>query len=496
MGLNRLDFGIIAVYLVGITLFGLRFRKRQRSLRDYFLAGRDIPWWAIALSIVAAETSTLTIISVPGLAYDGNMTFLQVVMGYVVGRFVIAFVLLPHYFKGDLYTAYELIERRFGPHLRTLTSGIFLLTRAAAEGVRVYAVSIVVSIALGTGEIASIAIITILTVIYTFEGGLAAVIWTDVVQTAIYVGGTLVGVITIIHLVPGGWTHIHDIAAANDKFRVFDFTPTLWKPYTFWAGVIGGAFLTTASHGTDQLIVQRLLAARNLRQSKTALLSSGLAIFIQFALFLVLGVMLFAYYMLPSADFGRADRIYPTFIVTHMPHGISGLLIAAILAAAMSNLSAALNSLSSSTVMDFYLRIKAFNRRDHRGSAEDAENSSSADQQRMTLSRLVTVVWAIVLFVLAVLCLHRVSRVIEVGLQIASIAYGALLGAFLLGVLTRRANQVGAGIGMLFGLATEIYLWKFSPVPFTWWVMIGTTVTFATGYVASIAMTRSSVKST
>ena len=494
MGLNNFDFAIIAVYLVGITLFGLRFRKRQRSLRDYFLAGRDIPWWAIALSIVAAETSTLTIISVPGLAYDGNMTFLQVVIGYVVGRFVIALVLLPHYFKGDLYTAYELIERRFGAHLRSLTSGIFLLTRAAAEGVRVYAVSIVVSIALGTGEIASIAIITILTVIYTFEGGLAAVIWTDVVQTAIYVGGTLVGVITIVHLVPGGWGHIHDIAVAVDKFRVFDFEPTFWKPYTFWAGVIGGAFLTTASHGTDQLIVQRLLAARNLRQSKTALLSSGLAILFQFALFLVLGVMLFAYYMLPSAHFGKADRIYPTFIVTHMPHGISGLLIAAILAAAMSNLSAALNSLSSSTVMDFYLRIKAFNRRDRRGSADGAESNSAADQHRMTLSRVVTIVWAVVLFVLAVLCLHRVSRVVEVGLQIASIAYGALLGAFLLGVLTRRANQGGAGVGMLFGFATEIYLWKFTAVPFTWWVMIGTTVTFATGYIASIAMARSPVK--
>src|SRR5438270_2454290 len=212
MGLSRFDLAIIAVYLVGITLFGMRFRKKQRTLRDYFLAGRDIPWWAIALSIVAAETSTLTIISIPGVAYDTNLTFLQVVMGYVVGRFVIAFVLLPHYFRGDLYTAYQLIERRFGPHLRTLTSGLFLLTRAAAEGVRVYAVSIVVSIALGTGEVASIAIITLLTLIYTFEGGLAAVIWTDVVQTAIYLGGTLLGIATLIHFVPGGWTHIHQVA--------------------------------------------------------------------------------------------------------------------------------------------------------------------------------------------------------------------------------------------------------------------------------------------
>src|SRR3982750_654843 len=214
MGLNHLDFAIIGLYLAGITLFGLRFRKKQRTLRDYFLAGRDIPWWAIGLSIMAAETSTLTIISIPGLSYDTNLTFLQVVMGYLVGRIIISFVLLPHYFRGDLYTAYQLIERRFGSRLRTVTATLFLLTRAAAEGVRVYAVSIVVSIALGTGEITSIAIITLLTVIYTFEGGLAAVIWTDVVQTFIYVAGTLVGLFTIPHLVPGGWSTIHTMAVS------------------------------------------------------------------------------------------------------------------------------------------------------------------------------------------------------------------------------------------------------------------------------------------
>src|SRR6266571_539363 len=217
MGLNHLDLAIIAVYLIFITLFGIRFRKRQRTLRDYFLAGRDIPWWAIALSIVAAETSTLTIISIPGLAYDTNLTFLQVVLGYVVGRVIISFVLLPHYFRGDLYTAYELIERRFGSKLRSLTSGLFLLTRAAAEGVRVYAVSIVVAIALGTGEVASIAIITLLTLIYTLEGGLAAVICNDVVQTGIYVTGSLLGIATIVHYVPGGWAHIYQIAAASGK---------------------------------------------------------------------------------------------------------------------------------------------------------------------------------------------------------------------------------------------------------------------------------------
>jgi solute:Na+ symporter, SSS family len=469
MGLNSIDFAIIAVYLLGITLFGMRFRKRQRTLRDYFLAGRDIPWWAISLSIVAAETSTLTIISIPGLAYSTDMAFLQVAMGYIAGRIIISVLLLPHYFRGELFTAYELIERRFGTRLRTLTSGLFLLTRAAAEGVRVYAVSIVVSIALGTGEIASIAIITVLTLIYTFEGGLAAVIWTDVVQTVIYVGGTLVGIATIVHYVPGGWSHIHQIAAAGHKLRVFDFSPTVWKPYTFWAGLIGGTFFTIASHGTDQLIVQRLLAARNQRQSALALVLSGIAVFFMFSLFLLVGLMLFAYYLLPASHFGTADRIYPTFIVTKMPHGISALLIAAILAAAMSNLSAALNSLSSSTILDFYLRLRP----------------QTPEIRKMSLSRLSTIMWAALLFILAVLSLRSVGRVVEVGLQIASIAYGAMLGVFMLGVLTRRATQYGAMAGMLCGFVTEMYLWRRTSVPWTWWVMIGTVVTFVVGYAAS-----------
>jgi len=474
MGLNTLDFGIIAVYLAGITLFGLRFRKRQRSLRDYFLADRNIPWWAIALSIVAAETSTLTIISIPGLAYQSDFSFLQVVLGYVIGRVIISFVLLPHYFRGDLYTAYELMERRFGQRLRSITAGLFLITRAVAEGVRVYAVSIVVAIALGTGQITSIAIITALTLIYTFEGGLTAVIWTDVVQTAIYVGGTLVGLVTILHLVPGGWPAIHHIAANAGKLRMFDFDLSLTRPYTFWAGLIGGAFLTTASHGTDQLIVQRLLAARNQKQSASALLSSGLAIFFQFALFLLVGVMLFAFYQSPVENFGKADRIYPTFIVSHMPHGISGLLIAAILAAAMSNLSAALNSLSSSSIMDFYVRMRP----------------AADERERIRLSRLATFIWALVMFGIAVLSLQKVGHVIETGLQIASVAYGALLGAFLLGVLTRRANEMGAMIGMLCGFALELYLWLWSPVAWTWWVAIGTVVTFGVGYGVSRIVVR------
>jgi Na+/proline symporter len=273
-----------------------------------------------------------------------------------------------------------------------------------------------------------------------------------------------------LHLVPGGWPAIHHLAENAGKLRVFDFTLDLSKPYTFWAGLVGGTFFTLASHGTDQLIVQRLLAARNQRQSVAALVSSGIAILLQFALFLLIGVMLFEFYHVPSASFGKADRIYPTFIVSQMPHGISGLLIAAILAAAMSNLSAALNSLSSTSIIDFYLQ----------------RHPQTDERRKIRLSRIATLFWALLLFGLAVLSLHKVGRVIEVGLQIASVAYGALLGVFLLGVLTRRANQIGAMVGMLFGFVTELYLWLDTKVPWTWYVMIGTVVTFGVGYALSL----------
>ncbi len=473
MRLDRLDLIIITLYLTGITLFGLRFRKRQRSLRDYFLADRTIPWWAIALSIVAAETSTLTIISIPGLAYDTNLAFLQVVFGYLIARIIISIIFIPAYFRGEMLTAYQLIERRFGPRLRSLAAGLFLLTRAAAEGVRVFAVSIVIGIAIGTGEIASIAIITLLTLIYTFEGGMAAVIWTDVVQMAIYIGSTLVGFVTLLHLVPGGWPTIHTTAASFDKLRIFDFTPTFFRTYTFWAGIIGGTFLTTASHGTDQLMVQRLLSAKNKRESQKALLSSGIAILFQFTLFLLVGVALFVFYRQspPAVPFGRSDRIFPTFIVTHMPVGISGLLIAAILAAAMSNLSAALNSLSSSSIVDFYLR----------------RHPETSEARRLAVSRSATLAWGVVLFLLALLS-RRGGRVLEVGLSIASVAYGAMLGIFLLGLLTRRANERGAMLGMVCGFAVEVWVWQFTHVPWTWYVVIGTAVTFAIGYIASIVL--------
>jgi SSS family solute:Na+ symporter len=486
MGLNALDVAVIAVYLGCVTLFGMRFRKRTGTLRGYFLAEKTIPWWAIALSIVAAETSTLTIISVPGMAYEHDFGFLQLVLGYLLGRILICLLLIPHYFRGELVTAYQLIERRFGQRLRTLTAGLFLITRAAAEGVRVFAVAIVVAIALSGvlgglsalgRDVAAIGIVTLLTMIYTFEGGMAAVIWTDVVQLGVYLAGTMVGFFTILHLVPGGWHTVYGVAAAAGKFRVFDFA---WKPlatYTFWSGLIGGAFLTTASHGTDQLIVQRLLASRSERQAKAALLASGVMVLFQFSLFLLVGAMLFVFYRLypPAFGFARADTIFPTFIVTRMPHGVSGLLISAILAAAMANLSAALNSLSSITIVDFYSRLRP----------------RTSEERRVRMSRVATVVWGLVLFALAMLA-RRGGAVLEMGLSIASVAYGSLLGVFLLGVLTRRANERGAMAGMLCGFVLNVYLWRWSRVPFTWYVALGSLLTFAIGYVASLVPERSS----
>jgi SSS family transporter len=475
---------MVAIYLAAITAFGLHFRNRDRSLKSYFLADRRIPWWAIALSIVAAETSTLTIISVPGVAFTGDWGFLQIVFGYLLGRIAVSVLFLPRYFRGELLTAYEVIGERFGPRLHKVTAALFLFLRAAAEGVRVFAVSIVVGIAIGTRDIVSIAIICALTLIYTLEGGMAAVIWTDVVQMVLYVVGTIVGAVTLGDLVPGGWTAIHAQALAAGKLTIFHFGLNLTTTYTFWAGVAGGCFLTMASHGTDQLMVQRLLAAKNLRESRVALLSSGIAILVQFALFLAIGTGLYFFYGGASSQTPSSpDRVFPSFIVDHMPRGVAGLMVAAILAAAMSNLSAAVNSLSSSSMVDFYLQIRP----------------RANEGQRVRTSRAMTVVWTVVLFVLALMS-RGGGHVVEVGLSIASVAYGSLLGVFLLGTLSRRANESGAIVGMIGGLALNLFLWKqphalplhiggvrivFPKVAWTWYVLIGSLFTLALGWAAS-----------
>ena len=470
MRIHYIDLAIILLYIVGITLFGMRFRKGQQDIRDYFLGGRTAPWWAIAFSIVATETSLLTVIGTPALAFAGNLGFLQLVIGYIIGRILICFIFIPQYFRGELFTAYQLIEKRFGARMKSIAAATFLLTRTLAEGVRVAAITKVVSVAFGIEARVAVIPIAALTLLYTFEGGMKAVIWTDVIQLAVYVSGAVLASLMLLNQIPGGWTEVTQVAAAaGGKLRIFDFAFSLTQTYTFWSGILGGAFLTMASHGTDQLMVQRLLAARNERDSKKALLASGLIVFAQFALFLILGVMLFAYHQHSPliAPGGDKDRIFPEYVVREMPVGVAGLIIAAIFAAAMSNLSGALNSLASSSIVDFMRRP-----------------SNAAESARtLSRSRWITVGWGIVLMVLGTL---EWGSVLEKGLTVASIIYQSLLGLFLLGLLNRRATPRGALVGMFTGLGLMLYLWGYTPLAWTWYGLVGTLATFAVGSAASL----------
>jgi SSS family solute:Na+ symporter len=469
------DLGIIVVYLAAITWFGARFRRSQRTLKDYFLGGRTAPWWAIALSVVSAETSTLTIIGTTTLSFTGDFGFLQVVLGYLLARVVISALFLPHYFRGEMFTAYQLIERRFGPRLRRMTAGTFLVIRALAEGVRVFAISIVISIVLGTGEVASIFVIVLLTLFYTFEGGMTAVIWTDVVQMCLYVVGGLVSLLVILHHIPGGWAEVLASVPA-DKFRVFHFAvaPGFFsQTYSFWAGLIGGCFLTTASHGTEQLMVQRFLAARTEGQSRAALFASWIVIAFQFTLFLLIGVILSVFYLQAHlAPPKLLDSVYPRFVWDYLPAGVAGLVMAAILAAAMSNLSAALNSLASTTVIDF---------------VEPLRRSPSANPLR--LARWATLGWGLVLLGIGSLA-RQWGPVLETGLTIASLAYGGLLGVFLLGVLPLRVTEGPAMAGMAAGIAAVLYLRFGMHVAWTWYVAAGTAVTMAVALLGQVLLLR------
>lgn len=481
MGFGQLDLAIVIAYLAGVTTLGAYFRRRQQTIHDYFLGGGRTPWWAISLSVVATETSTLTIIGTPALAYNGDLAFLQLVFGYILARFIISFLFLPQYFSGQLYTVYQYIERRFGLLTRRLAAGLFLVTRALADGVRIWAIAIVVQLvlprvvrlytgeALPVAELTAVVVVMALTLAYTFLGGMKAVIWTDVVQFAIYVGGGLLALGSLLQQIPGGWATV--TADAAQKFALFDFSFAWEKDFTFWAGILGGTFLTLASHGTDQLMVQRLLAARNLRDSQRALVASGFIVFAQFLLFLVIGVLLSVFYAhaAPAEAVDNADKVFPAYVVAHLPTGLSGLLVAGVLAAAMSTSSGTLNSLAASTVVDFY--------RPRHGSTENP-----ADLLRR--SRWVTVVWGGVLTGLALLA-RDWGPVLTAGLTIASITYGALLGLFLLGRLVPRATPSAAALGMLVGLATMLGVKFFSSLAWTWYVLVGTVVTFLVGVLMS-----------
>lgn len=497
--MRSLDLTILVVYLIGTVLFGAYFSKSQKSVRDFFVGGGRLPWWAITGSIVATETSTVTFISVPGFAYGADFTFMQLVIGYMIGRVVVVLLFVPSYFRGQLLTVYQLLGERFGSGVRRLASALFLVTRSLADGFRLFATGLVLAALLlampGMKEWAeswfpaldptwtilllSVLVMGIATIIYTFLGGMEAVIWTDVIQLGIYLIGALIAAWILLDRIPGGWSEVTQVAAAQSKFNWFDFTFALTKSYTFWSGLIGGAFLTTATHGTDQLMVQRYLCSNSAAQARVALLASGAIVFVQFLLFLLIGSMLYVYYTghAPGeiAAFtldGRVqgDRIFPHFIVTHLPAGVVGLVIAAVFSAAMSTLSSSLNSSSATAIADFYIPLT---------------KNERSDEHYLLTSRLLTVVWGMVQITVALVAVKLSKRVVDEVLGIASFTNGVILGLFFLGTFTKRVRQTSAMAGIIAGAGVMLSVKLFTSISWQWYVLIGSSVTFVTGVVVS-----------
>ena len=491
------DLAVLLLYMAGVTAWGAWLGRANTGGSDYFLGSRNLPWWAVMLSVVATETSTLTFLSIPGVAYLGTLAFLQLAFGYLVGRIVVARILLPAYYKGELSTAYALLETRFGTAARRYASGTFMVTRLLADSVRLFATAIPLALITGWSYPVSILVIGAFTLVYTYFGGIRAVVWVDALQMVLYVGGGLIALLLLHGAVDGGWPAILERAGAAGKLQVLDFSTSPAVAYTFWAGLIGGGFLSMASHGTDQLIVQRLLTCRDVRQSQRALIGSGVAVILQFALFLFVGLGLWAFF--EGRAFDSSDAIFASYIIDEMPAGLRGLLIAGVFAAAMSSLSSSINSLASATTYDFWRPLMNRGGGARRGRpvppdraaaspAGDPPNGSGAtsdDRSAMLAGKVFTLVWAGLLIAGAIIFipLSRGTAAVEVALAAASMAYGGLLGAFALGVLFERVSQRGAIAGMTAGVGTVVAIWATArtAVAWPWFVFIGLVVTVAVG---------------
>jgi SSS family transporter len=466
-----IDLAVIVVYLVAIAAIGLRLSGRQGTATAYFVGERDLPWWAVCFSIVATETSTLTVISVPGVAYMGAFGFVELSIGYLVGRSLVAFVLLPLYMRGGFVSAYQYLQQRFGPGMQGVASVTFLFTRLLAEGVRLFASAIPIKlllVALGVDAsfVAIIAGLTCITVLYTYVGGIRAVIWTDAIQMLLYVGGAIVCVLVLFNEVgTAGFAQ----AYAAGKFQVLNFTaPILTSPFNAVAAIVGGAIFGMASHGTDQLIVQRVLACRTLTEGRKAMIGSAVMVGIQFALFSLVGTLLWVHLGGKSpTDLGLrgSDDLFPRFILDELPPGLSGLLIAGILSATMGSLSSALNSMANSTVADLWR----------------AMGRTASDAATLRLSRMLTILWAVIMAGFACMFTDTKGQVVLLGLGIAGYTYGALLGAFLLGLIVRRANQRDAIVAFIATVVVMTLVVRNYPLAFTWYVPLGVIVTLIVG---------------
>ena len=468
MNLSTVDFTIIAGYLLFIISLGIYFGRKEESLSDYFLGGRRVPWIAVLLSIVATETSALTFIGTPAFAYNQNWTYVQLLIGTILARFIIAKLFIEQFYRHNVFTAYEYLAKRFGTGSKNSASFIFLVTRVLASGVRLFGASIIVSVATGLSPFTAITIIAIAAVLYTVIGGIKAVIWTDVCQAIILFGGGLIALFYIFQDIPNGWDAVLSTTRGLSKWKFLDFSFDYRAAYTIWAGIIGSTFLTLATHGTDQDFVQRMLTARDYTRSKRALILSGFADIPIVIIFLSIGSLLFAYYQatptpgLPS----KADDIFPYYIIHNLPKGLIGLLIAGVFAAAMSSIDSALNALSTTWINDFYRPYIA---------------KDASERHYLTMAKFFTVLFGLFLIVIAFFA-RDTQQVLILGLKIGTFTYGALLGVFLLGVLTTRGNDLGNTISMGASIFTILFIEFYTEVAWIWYVLIGTFVTFFVGY--------------
>ncbi len=468
MHLSPLDITIIAGYLLTIIAIGIWCGRSEENLEDYFLGGRRVGWVAILLSIVATEASALTFIGTPAFAYNHNWTYIQLLIGTIIARFIIAGLFIKQFYRYKVFTVYEYLSRRFGTGSKNWCSAVFLVTRILASGVRLFGASIIVSVATGLSPLNSIIIIATAAVLYTVIGGIKAVIWTDACQAIIFIAGGLAALFFIYQDIPNGWEGILNINRYLSKFKILDFSLNYRAAYTIWAGIIGSTFLTLATHGTDQDLVQRMLTAKDYHRSKRALILSGFADIPIVILFLAIGSLLFAYYQaVPTPGIpDKADDIFPYYIIHHLPTGLLGLLIASVFAAAMSSIDSALNSLSTTWINDFY---------------RPYIKKNAPERHYLTMAKVSTALFGLSLVFIAFLS-RDTQQVLILGLKIGTFTYGALLGVFLLGFLTKRGNDMGNATSIVVSIIAMLLIEFYTEVAWIWYVMIGTIITFAVGY--------------
>ncbi|MCC7186554.1 MAG: sodium/solute symporter, partial [Acidobacteria bacterium] len=443
-----LDYFIIGLYLCLLIWLGSSFATRQTTASEYFLISRTVPWWAVCFTVVATETSTLTFIGIPAQTYaaNGNLTFLQLALGYILGRFIISVLFIPKYFARELMTSYEVLHERFGAPVRNLGSAMFLVTRSSADGIRLFATSAVVATLVGVPVWVAIVVLGVAMIVYTFYGGAAAVIWTDVIQMFVYLAGALIVLWFALSGVPGGVREVVEFGDATGRFRMFNFDLDFFRAYTFWAGLVGGVTLTLATHGTDQFLVQRLLTARSRTEAQVGLSLSGILVFLQFGLFLFIGVALAAFYAQTTApELTRADMLIPTFVRDHVPAGLAGFVVAAIVAAA---LSPSINSLAATTVNDFYLKYW---------------KSDASDADMLRVAHRATIAWGLVQIGIALLATQLNQSVLDAGLSVLGLGAGPVLGAFLLAAMRRRVPPMQVAGARLIAWATVFSTYWVSP---------------------------------